>query len=354
MTTKEDRKAALPYARIDQQRPLPDWGDLNVLLSVIRTGSLNKAAQTLSQTQSTVSRHIDRLELALGVKMLERTPNGASLTREGVGIVEELNIIRDNIARIVNRVKDPSAAKTETVRFITTDGIATYWLPRFLPYLFAQTNEIELRIHTANVAGQDRHENYDISIHFMQPNDPRARLVRLGTFHFIPYASPAYLQKHGYPMSPRDLAQHKLLDHAFYLIDKGTWKTRLPEMVQTPSVELFTNSSSVLVEAVRNGLGVAFLPTYVSLFERDLIPIDIGLHYATPIFLCWNDEASHRYGCRTVLHFLKHIFDKRTMPWLRDEFVAPKDFPTSSVHEIGSNFTLKPHLAHENRQAKSS
>jgi DNA-binding transcriptional LysR family regulator len=342
---KEDRIGEEPYAKTNKPLTLPDWGDFNVLLEVIRAGSLNRAAQSLSLTQPTVTRHIDRLERSLGAKVLERTSAGATLTREGATIIEELNAVRNSMERIVQRFGNPAIARTETVRLITTDGIASYWIPRFLPAFFDSTNGVELRISTANVAGPDKNDNYDMSVHFMQPNDPHAKVYRLGTFHFIPYASPKYLEKHGCPKTPREFGYHRLLDHAFYLIDKGTWRTRLPEMFENPKVNLFTNSSTVLVESIRNGMGIAFLPTYVSLFEKDLVPIDVEMHYTTPIYLCFDGKAAERYGCRAAIHFLKHIFDKRSMPWLRDEYVSPKDFSVVTVDKIMSGFSLKPTLA---------
>jgi molybdate transport repressor ModE-like protein len=341
---REYRNAKEPYAKKDRPVTLPDWGDFNVLLEVLRAGSLNKAAQALSLTQPTVSRHIDRLEQCLGAKVLERTTTGASLTREGATIVEDLNAVRNTVERIVQRFGNSAIERTETVRLITTDGVASYWIPRFLPAFFDLTNDVELRISTANVAGPDKNDNYDMSVHFMQPNDPHAKVYRLGTFHFIPYASPKYFEKHGCPKNAKEFAYHRLLDHAFYLIDKGTWKTRLPDMFENPKIDLFTNSSTVLVESIRNGLGIAFLPTYVSLFERDLAPIDVGMHYTTPIYLCFSAEAAERYGCRSIIHFLKHIFDKRTMPWLRDEYISPKDFSVATVDQIMSGFSLKPTL----------
>jgi molybdate transport repressor ModE-like protein len=348
---KEDRKAEEPCSENTEPRSLPDWGDFHVLLEVVRAGSLNRAAQALSLTQPTVSRHIDRLENCLGAKILERTPTGATPTREGASIIQELNVIRNSVERVVQRVGNPTALRKESVRFITTDGIATYWIPRFLPDFLAETKGVELRISTTSVAGQDKNDNYDISIHFMQPNDPRARVYRLGTFHFLPYTSPAYIRRYGCPKTPAEFAYHKLLDHTIYLIDKGTWRTRLPDMVDSPNVELFTSSSTVLLEAIRNGTGIAFLPTYVSALERDLVPIEVGMHYATPIYLCFNEEAAQSYGCRSIIHFLKHIFDKRKMPWLREEYVSPKDFPEVSVDQIMSTFSLKPTLASERQNS---
>ena len=54
--------------------------DLDILLAVIETGSMGKAAERLGTFQPTVSKAIADLEQALGVRLLDRMPHGAEPT----------------------------------------------------------------------------------------------------------------------------------------------------------------------------------------------------------------------------------------------------------------------------------
>jgi DNA-binding transcriptional LysR family regulator len=56
---------------------------LQTFLTVLETGNLNKAAERLNVTQSTVTARLDALEEALGRKLLVRSRRGARLTRAG-------------------------------------------------------------------------------------------------------------------------------------------------------------------------------------------------------------------------------------------------------------------------------
>lgn len=56
---------------------------LQTFLAVVQTGNLNKAAEQLNVTQSTVTTRLDVLEETLGQKLLIRSRRGASLTRAG-------------------------------------------------------------------------------------------------------------------------------------------------------------------------------------------------------------------------------------------------------------------------------
>ena len=56
---------------------------LQTFLTVLETGNLNKAAERLNVTQSTVTARLDALEDALGSRLLVRSRRGARMTRAG-------------------------------------------------------------------------------------------------------------------------------------------------------------------------------------------------------------------------------------------------------------------------------
>lgn len=331
MDRQEPPNGVLPHAELE----VPDWNDFRLLMAVLRAGSITKAARSLGLSQATVSRQMDKLERNAGVRLLERSPSGAELTPEGIRLVEELREIWDKFGRAMERIRSSSRERA-VAKMVTTDGVATYWIPRFLPWL---NNDVELRLFTAFEAGQDKFENFDLSIHYMQPNNPNAMVMKLGMFHFMPYASPEYLARRGTPRRAEDLAHHDLLDHSIYLIDKGTWQTRLPSEAGDARILLYTNSSTVLGECVRNGLGICWLPTYASMVDSRFVPVDVGLRLSTPVFLCYHRDSEAKPGVRAVIHFLKHIFDRKKMPWLRDEFVPPSEFAATTTQDIMASFT---------------
>lgn len=73
--------------------------DLRVLVSVIESGSMSKAADRLATSQPAVSRAIADLEYALGVRLLDRGPRGVeptaygrALIRRGIAVFDELRL----------------------------------------------------------------------------------------------------------------------------------------------------------------------------------------------------------------------------------------------------------------------
>jgi molybdate transport repressor ModE-like protein len=313
---------ALPHT--ENAQPLPDWDDFRLLLAVGQAGSITRAAAMLSLTQPTVSRRIERLEATMNLRLIDRSHSGAVLTAEGQRIVEELNVAHDAIRRAM---QSSAGSRLDDVKLLMTDGLATYWMPRFLPAFLERSPEVELRVYTTTESGLEQRAHFDLSIRYIQPTDPNLITTKLGTLHFIPYASPAYIARHGLPSTAPELARHRLLDYILYLIDKGTWMTRLPAILGEGRAQLFTNSSAALCESVRSGAGIALLPTYVSVFEKSLVPLELGLRFETPFWLCYQQDAFARQSVRLAVGFLKCIFNRRTMPWFAERYMSPIEFP---------------------------
>ncbi len=58
---------------------------VTVLMAVVEAGTMTRAAEALGLTQSGVGRAIQRLEVRVGVRLLDRTTRTLRLTDEGVG-----------------------------------------------------------------------------------------------------------------------------------------------------------------------------------------------------------------------------------------------------------------------------
>ena len=62
--------------------------DLHVLMAVVQAGSMNKAAALLNTGQSAISRSIAELEHTIGVRLLDRNPQGVEPTEYGRALLD--------------------------------------------------------------------------------------------------------------------------------------------------------------------------------------------------------------------------------------------------------------------------
>lgn len=96
-------------ARVERRISLRD---LRVLMSVIQTGSMGKAAKALATSQPAVSRSIADLERALGVRLLDRTPKGVEPTPYGRALLKRGVAVFDELSQGVKDIRflaDPTA-----------------------------------------------------------------------------------------------------------------------------------------------------------------------------------------------------------------------------------------------------
>ena len=80
---------------------------LQTFLTVIETGNLNKAAERLHVTQSTVTTRLDALEEALGQPLLIRSRSGTRLTRAGFELRPHAEVLVNRWAQVRKAVSLP-------------------------------------------------------------------------------------------------------------------------------------------------------------------------------------------------------------------------------------------------------
>jgi DNA-binding transcriptional LysR family regulator len=103
--------------------------DIHILLAVVESGSMARAAQQLSITQPVVSKAIADLEHTLGVRLLERSRQGAAATPHGQALIESGLAAFDELRRGVQKIEfltDPTAGE---VRIGATEPMAMGLLP---------------------------------------------------------------------------------------------------------------------------------------------------------------------------------------------------------------------------------
>jgi DNA-binding transcriptional LysR family regulator len=98
--------------------------------TIASTGNFTRAAETLRRQQSTISLQIQRLESALGQKLIERTPRSVRLTSEGETFLGYAQRLLDLNDEVVSRVNEPDMHGT--VRLGTPEDFATRHLPGVL------------------------------------------------------------------------------------------------------------------------------------------------------------------------------------------------------------------------------
>src|SRR5229473_4270297 len=112
--------------------------DLHVLLTVVQCGSMAKAAQRLAVSQPAVSKAIANLEQTLGVRLLDRGPQGVEPTLYGNALVRRGLAVFDELRQGVGEIEflaDPTAGE---VRIGCNESLSAALLPEVIGRLSDQ------------------------------------------------------------------------------------------------------------------------------------------------------------------------------------------------------------------------
>ena len=103
--------------------------DLHVLMTLVRCGSMGKAADQLSVSQPAISKAVADMETALGVKLLDRNPRGVVPTIYARALLDRGLVAFDELKQGIEHVGFLADPTTGELRIGSTIAIATGFLP---------------------------------------------------------------------------------------------------------------------------------------------------------------------------------------------------------------------------------
>lgn len=130
--------------------------DLHVLMAVVQAGSMNKAAALLNTGQSAVSRSIADLERTMGVRLLDRTPQGVAPTAYGRALLSGGAAMFDDLRQAVQNIEflaDPTAGE---VRIGSTIPLAASFVYAVIERLSRRYPRIVFALDTQQQAALER------------------------------------------------------------------------------------------------------------------------------------------------------------------------------------------------------
>src|SRR5258706_7306294 len=120
--------------------------DLHILLSVVQSGSMARAAEVLAISQPVISKTISDLEHALGVRLLDRTPQGIEPTAYGRAFVDCGVAVFDDLRRGVQQIEFLSDPAVGELRIGGAGPLVDELIPAVVARLASRHPKMEFRI----------------------------------------------------------------------------------------------------------------------------------------------------------------------------------------------------------------
>jgi LysR family transcriptional regulator, regulator for bpeEF and oprC len=239
---------------------------MEVFTQVVDAGGFTRAAENMQIPKATVSTLVQALELAIGVKLLHRTTRQVSVTSDGAAYYEHCLRILTDVREAEESLSRNRASPSGRLRVDASTSMANNIIIPNLPDFFRRYPDISLDLGCSDRQVDLIEEGIDCAIRGGELADSSLIARRIGVMQFTACATPAYLDAHGRPSHPDELARHRCVN--FFSSKTGKpmdWVfTRGDERVSiaVPG-SLAVNDSTAYISAALAGLGIIQMASYL-------------------------------------------------------------------------------------------
>ena len=244
---------------------LDRFTSMRVFVRVAAAGSLAAAGRAAGLSQTMVTKHIDRLEHRLGVRLLHRSTRRLVLTEAGRSYLDACHRI---LGEVDEAEQAAAAGQGEARGLLRMSVPVPFGLLQIAPLLA----EFSARhpLVTLDLGFNDRQvdlieEGWDLAVRIGVLRGSTLVARRLAPCRTVVCASPGYLAAHGTPRRVADLAAHTCLGYTLSdRLGADRWSFG-EDGVTTVAVTgtLRTNNGDALRVAALTGLGVIYQPTFL-------------------------------------------------------------------------------------------
>lgn len=249
-----------------------DWSDLQAFLAIARAGQLARAAQAMGVDATTVGRRLRRLEARLGTTLFEQSREGQLLTEAGEALLERVEAMDRAAGGIASRGGGPGGL-TGTLRISVAEGFGSWFLPRHVPAFVAAHPALTLDLVASSGFLSLSKREADIAVTLSRPKAGPVIARKLSDYALRLYASRAYLDHHGQPRAPGDLAQgHRLIGYIPDLLYAPELRY-LDEIHPGLAPTLRSSSINAQHQLLAAGAGIGVLPCFIGDADAGLVPV---------------------------------------------------------------------------------
>jgi DNA-binding transcriptional LysR family regulator len=286
---------------------MPDLNSLIVFAHVVQANGFSKAARRLKMPTSTVSRRIADLEEQLGVRLIERSTRSLRLTDAGSEVLEHAQRSAEISEAIENIASNHLSSVSGNLRLAAPPSISDSLLAPIVVAFLAAYPDVRIQIFITERIVDQIAEGVDLAFRVGELEDSSLVARRILTYRHQLVASPAYLQNHKPPKTPRELPGYRLLAFSFWRPER-TWKFIHANGKDEDSITfkpyLSINEYDGLATALLAGIGIGDLPPIVQpelLHSGRLVEVMPKWHF--PIFHLSLCHLGNRYVPRPVRVF---------------------------------------------------
>jgi DNA-binding transcriptional LysR family regulator len=239
-----------------------NWRGVLFVAVVARQG-FARAAEALDNSPANVTRYVAELEAHLGTRLINRHSRKLSLTESGEALYERARAILHDVDEAEAITSSTGVEPRGRLRINAPVSFGVLHLAPLWAKFAQRHPQVELDVSLIDRVVDLVDEGFDLAIRIARGGSTQLAARKLATSRNVVCASPAYLQAHGTPQVPAQLAEHACIAYAY----TGTeWQLHdAAGAVHTVRLRpvMQTNSGDTATAAALAGLGIVWQPTFL-------------------------------------------------------------------------------------------
>lgn len=241
-----------------------DLNDLLAFRAVAELGNFRRAAEAVHISQPAFSRRIDKLEQALGVRLLERTTRRVSLTAVGRDFARKVEQLLDELDHTLLGIRGLAATRMGEVTIACVPSTVYYFLSQVIRRYHESYPKIRVKIFDASandvLAAVARGEA-DFGLNFMGSQEPDIEFKPLLEERFVAACRRDHPLARQRKTTWRELAQYDFISVAKSSGNRLLLDQALAHVSGQPRAIYVTQHVTTMLGLVEAGLGVAAVPS---------------------------------------------------------------------------------------------
>lgn len=188
---------------------------MQAYVRVVEAGTFTKAADSLNLPKPTVTRLIQTLETHLQTKLLNRTTRRVTVTADGAAYYDRAVRILGEMDELESSMSRAKANPRGRLRIDVGASVGQMLLIPALPDFHVRYPDIQIDLGVTDRPVDLVGENVDCVLRGGEITDQSLVARRIGEFHLVLAATPAYLKRHGMPRHPSELEddRHRVINY---------------------------------------------------------------------------------------------------------------------------------------------
>ncbi|WP_243042636.1 LysR family transcriptional regulator [Dyella sedimenti] len=188
-----------------------DFEDMRLFVRAVTEGSLSAAGRELGLSPAAASKRLNRLEQALGVRLLQRSSRRLALTEEGTIYFERCQAIIADVDDANSAVSLRQLEVGGQLHVSASVDMGRQYIGPIAADFAAQHPQLRLRLTNSDAMLDLFEHGVDVAVRGGTMADSRLVSRLLANNFRVLCAAPSYLERHGRPAGIDDLARHSCL-----------------------------------------------------------------------------------------------------------------------------------------------